>query len=425
MDPKNIVIIDTDPSFSERFNARLKYRKLDSKFKLINVELKTVNKDEMIQKCIEDTKKIILNTEIAAVLVDIHLIESGAKLDTSGIPLAVEIKNIFPTIPVYNVTGKVSLDEQLELVSDATMELNDGVLVKSYFEEGGLTERRLMKIVKPRYSKMLCDDIEQKQGQKVNNEKRDADVAIITALYEDEFENIKPIFNLERDRSGKNSNYHFGVFKTKAGQETKIIATYQPTTGMVDAAILASDILIKFNPKYLIMTGVCGGKDAADVSFGDIVVADKVFTFQKGKITDLEQQIEHEVCEVDHNLISRIRENQDEIIFNIQNEDRSRKSYYRKHPIKLFIQPMACSLSVINKEGYFTENIESVNRNTIAVDMESYAIARACVLLNNGTRPVIVKSIMDKTKEKSDESKSFAAYTSAQFLKHLVTTVLF
>lgn len=54
---------------------------------------------------------------------------------------------------------------------------------------------------------------------------------------------------------------------------------------MVDAAILASEILIRFKPKYLIMTGVLGGKPN-ETNIGDVIIATKVFEIDKGKITE-------------------------------------------------------------------------------------------------------------------------------------------
>lgn len=86
---------------------------------------------------------------------------------------------------------------------------------------------------------------------------------------------------------------------------------------------------------------------------------------------------------------------------------------------------MACSTMVINKEGFFEDTLKSIDRKTIAVEMESYGVARACRYANKGkTKPIIFKSVMDFTFNKSDNDgkinwKKFAAYTSAQFMNYL------
>jgi nucleoside phosphorylase len=89
--------------------------------------------------------------------------------------------------------------------------------------------------------------------------------------------------------------------------------------------------------------------------------------------------------------------------------------------IKVRFDPMACSLSVIDKEDYFEFEIKERDRKTKAVEMESYGVARAAQKANGGeTKFLIFKSVMDKASSKTDQYKEKAAYTSAQFLKHLL-----
>jgi nucleoside phosphorylase len=92
-----------------------------------------------------------------------------------------------------------------------------------------------------------------------------------------------------------------------------------------------------------------------------------------------------------------------------------------KKKVDIHFEPMACSTMVINKEGYFEDHIKTVNRKTIAVEMESYGVARACQFGNEGkTKWIIFKSVMDNTKQKTDEAKKFAAHTSALFMKEIL-----
>ncbi len=57
--------------------------------------------------------------------------------------------------------------------------------------------------------------------------------------------------------------------------------------------------------------------------------------------------------------------------------------------------------------------------------MESYGVARACKIGNSGnTKALIIKSIMDKSQDKDDAYKTYAALTSALFVKHLIINVL-
>jgi hypothetical protein len=53
--------------------------------------------------------------------------------------------------------------------------------------------------------------------------------------------------------------------------------------------------------------------------------------------------------------------------------------------------------------------------------MESYAVSRACELVNNGkTKALIIKSAMDNTKDKVDGAKPYAAWTSAMFVRYIL-----
>ena len=89
--------------------------------------------------------------------------------------------------------------------------------------------------------------------------------------------------------------------------------------------------------------------------------------------------------------------------------------------INIHFEPMACSTMVINKDGFFEDHIKYIDRQTIAVEMESYGVARACQFGNEGkTNWVIFKSVMDNMNQKDDRAKRFAANTSALFLKHLI-----
>ena len=274
------------------------------------------------------------------------------------------------------------------------------------------------------------------------------DYAIITALYKDEFEEVKKLFNFdEKDIIDTGIiEYHVGTLKNNNFK--KIVAAIPNATGMVDSAIVATQMLEFFRPKYLLMAGVCGG--TSDMNFGDVVVGSQIYTFQKGKVSDLKGkndnkielydreskiidydhlydedgkhinisiekfEIEHDsVISLDPNINSKIIRKQKDIQDLINEE---LKPFNRA--IKIDLKPIACSTMVINKNGYFEDNIRSINRKTAAVEMESYGVARACTFANNGkTKSIIFKSVMDNMKNKGDEEKRFAAHTIATRMK--------
>lgn len=275
------------------------------------------------------------------------------------------------------------------------------------------------------------------------------DYAIITALYENEYEAIEKLFDFDENK------FKTGTTIYKSGKlkhtEIQVITCFATKTGMVEASIIATEMIHLFSPKYIFMPGVCGGAD--DTKLGSVIVAEKVFLFQKGKVSDLKEETENgnqtikiyynndeidknkitdhagnkinlivekfesesETIDIDTELVTLIKP----VLKNIENK--INEPYAENEKIKVQLEPMACSMMVINKEDYFDETILPIERKTKAVEMESYGIARASKIANGGkTKSLIFKSVMDKTKLKDDDYKEKAAYTSAQFLKYLL-----
>lgn len=273
--------------------------------------------------------------------------------------------------------------------------------------------------------------------------------AIIAALYE-EFEEVAKHFEWIKEHEIRTLKKIYRIGHLRNRPEKKIVAAVPSSTGMVDAAIIATQMLELFKPKYLLMSGVCGGKP--NLKFGSIVVANKVFQFQKGKISDivLEKGKKIELFDTNKNKIDYEHlydENGNQIVVRVEKfeiehdsiipihslvkdqlepelkriEDAINQPYSDEDKISIVLEPIACSTMVIDKEDYFKEIIKPIDRKTVAVEMESYGVARACEFANNGkTKFIIFKSVMDHMSNKGDSKKRLAAYTSAQFLKHLL-----
>lgn len=275
--------------------------------------------------------------------------------------------------------------------------------------------------------------------------------AVITALYDDEFEEVEKIFDFEEKESIKTGTTIYKVGKLK-NTDIKVVACFATKTGMIEASIIATEMINMFTPKYIFMPGVCGG--ANSTKFGSVIVAEKVFIFQKGKVSDLKEKTEDgiqktkllynnkefnkfkltnsngeriniivekfehesEVIEIDTELSNLLKP----ILKSIKNKI-NEPYKLDSEKIEVQLETMACSMMVVNKEDYFDDTILPIDRKTKAVEMESYGVARAAKIANGGkTKFLIFKSVMDKTQLKNDGYKEKAAYTSAQFLKHLL-----
>ena len=258
-----------------------------------------------------------------------------------------------------------------------------------------------------------------------NTKKNRIDFAIVTALFDDEFQNVIKVFDLKQDSNLNIGNKRIYSGRLKAFPDKKVIGIYQTSSGRTDASTLTTEIIKEFNPRYIFMTGVCGGN--SDTSFGDIVVAKFVFTFNKGKISDEGFFRELELVKINEDEIRKIVEHKEELLLEVKKQliaDTSVSEKYKDfnyQNLKVSIDPVACSDMVINKTNYFNEMIKIVERKVTAVEMESYGFARAAESTNSGTTTgIIIKSVMDNTVNKNDKAKPYASHTSALFLKTLL-----
>lgn len=249
---------------------------------------------------------------------------------------------------------------------------------------------------------------------KNSQENLTVDYVVITALELDEMEKVLPMIQKTGRQDNDKHLIEYGFFKGKP--EKKVAYASQVSTGMVDASILATEMLVRYNPKFLIMTGVLGGKPK-DTKIGDVVVSTKVFTIDKGKISkddNFKREIEN--SNTDNAYVKSFQRDKSKIIQFIKDKDGT-----RSQSINIHFEPVACVRQVIDKKGYFDDKITTIDRKTIALEMEGYGIARACELVNNGkTTPIIIKSVMDNTQSKTDGAKTYAAWTSAAFLEYII-----
>jgi nucleoside phosphorylase len=251
----------------------------------------------------------------------------------------------------------------------------------------------------------------------VPQQQQEFDYAVITALEEEEMEKILPMFTKEGELNNTRNYIEYGHLKSNP--QKKIVYASQHNSGMVDAAILTTEILTRCKPKYLIMVGVLGGKPN-DTNIGDVVIATKVFTIDSGKITDYGFKKEANVAQTESKEIKKISREKNAIQEFINRSDDTRKTN-----ISIHFGPIACVNQVIDKKGFFEDNISEIERKAIALEMESYAVVRACHLVNEGkTIPLIIKSVMDNTQNKTDNAKTYAAWTSAKFLEYILNNDL-
>jgi len=252
------------------------------------------------------------------------------------------------------------------------------------------------------------------------------DVAVLCALRDPELERVLDLMTSVEEiqatsRGGIPSRTVYKGHLTPlrgTGYQPTIVAAHQARTGMVDAAILSAELLIRWRPHLLAMTGVCGGRASEGVRVGDLIVPTEIVLYGSGKHTDAGFEAEPQVISLEQGLAHRVSAAARSIAFQVSQEWPGP----HRDAIQVHTAPLACGEAVVDKKGMLDEEIAKIHRKIAGVDMESFSVVRATqILADSETVPFVVKGVMDLTHRKQQEQdKEFAAFASARFLYHFV-----
>ena len=117
------------------------------------------------------------------------------------------------------------------------------------------------------------------------------DICIFCALAE-EARAVIEIFErigraeFQSGRSRHNREYRHTTVRSLEGEPLTVHLSWPPDMGPQEASLHITRILDEFRPSCAIMTGICAG-DRRKVVLGDLIVADRAFTYDAGKfVTD-------------------------------------------------------------------------------------------------------------------------------------------
>ncbi len=261
------------------------------------------------------------------------------------------------------------------------------------------------------------------------------DVAIITAIpvekdavhkLSDEWEKV--------EIEGDSTIYYHTQWK-KDGKNIKVITTSLTQMGMVSATAITSKMIYNFAPRYIVMTGIAGGVKE-EYEFGDIIIPKEVKDYCSGKYTtpNGEEQLSKEnplkyfvptaaSISTNFDITNKMSGNFEEELRRIHKG----WIYANKYKIpSLRTGYMASGDSVVQNSAVIDIMIKNHLRQADGLDMEAYGVYYAAEqAISPKPVPICIKSISDfANKEKSDDHQAYAAYTSAQFAKYFVMTLI-
>lgn len=247
-----------------------------------------------------------------------------------------------------------------------------------------------------------------------------ADLAIITALGS-ELEAVLALdFEWKSFRlNGDPTLYHRGQIDTYDGKKS-VVAASALRKGMAASAVIATKLILKFQPKILAMTGICAGVKGK-TNLGDVIIGDPTWDWGSGKHAETEEgsamfRVSPKQSELNVGVANRC----DEIARCPEFKKDIRANWTGPVPNGAFnchIGPMASGASVIANSSV-AEEISSQNRDLIAIEMEAFAVMiSAEYATTDQLLSIAVKSVCDYAdKDKQDNWQAYAAYTSARFI---------
>src|SRR6266567_6953695 len=219
--------------------------------------------------------------------------------------------------------------------------------------------------------------------------------------------------------------YRFAMLKNNKDESLNLHVSWLPRYGPQEMTLHLSRVLEECQPRIAIMTGICAG-DVQRVQLGDLVVAERTFTYDNGKLTlDEHGRTVHEhdtmTYQLDANILQFLGlfDKWKPLIAALERSpspSEQRKEHNIQQPkerreIKCHIKPMASSSAV--RADHPFEDVRAPVRGTVAIDMEGAAFG--LVMSHHPLiRWLVVKGVCDYAdRNKSDVYHNYAAHASA------------
>lgn len=265
-------------------------------------------------------------------------------------------------------------------------------------------------------------------GREIISPSYGCDVAVITALDTPEYDALlrngwqwAPAEPLDDTTFVRKASF------TSSGNTFSAASAYCPKMGLVPAALIAAKIVTGLRPKFLVMSGICGGVKGR-VNYGDPVIADPCWDWQRGKHILKEGEQEFEIRPEQLPLAQEIRSRWEQL--------RADKSFWSSlkdawpsapdTELRVRLGPSVSGASVLANPA-IVEDIKTQHGGLLAVEMEAYAVMAAASLAAR-PRPVAFscKSVCDFADEKKDDKwQTYASYTSARAITEFFERYMF
>lgn len=190
--------------------------------------------------------------------------------------------------------------------------------------------------------------------------------------------------------------------------------------GNIASAVVVSQVISVWNPRYIILTGIAGGTKAKNRNLGDVLVAEQLTYYEHGKILDGNDERRYQTLPSSFDLLG--------VAHSISGNDWFKKvrltpPYGTTRIPEVHFGVFAVGEKVIASET-FADSLSTDWAKLIGIEMEGFGAAMAA--FRSETRPgfLMVKSICDwADSTKRDTWQKYAAHTAAAFTVNLLTNI--
>lgn len=249
------------------------------------------------------------------------------------------------------------------------------------------------------------------------------DVGLVCALHSPELTAFKSVCGdsvnwKEEPANGFTHVYESCALETERGRRLTVVASTQTTMGLTSAAILTTQLIMRYRPRLVVMVGIAAGTRAGGKQFGDVLVADPSIDYNSGKLVDDNgtqrlQPDPHPVGIAKRIRAVLLRYSQDTELFDGFRDNWKGKT--PEMPNRLHVGAVGAADQVIDNPDKIKE-IQLSWRKLIGLEMETYGVYRACEESPAPSpRHVAFKAVCDFGEKKTDDWQEYAAFMAASF----------
>ena len=253
-------------------------KKMSNAAKVSSSELKEWVNDALVNY-LEDN-------DIDLIILDFYLYKkeekNTQKIDSSsGYKILEEIrKSSIKNIPIFANSFKnhdllATDDSYLSTLAGVIAKKADKDKYKSYFKKEIFLLNRMILLA---------------EGYK--KDKIKSDIVVICALKK-EIIPVAGLLELKEDTSDTSKMLYTGDIEGKNNKKLKIVAVTKEQMGMAAASTLTTQMIEKYNPKFVVMTGIAAGIDDSQ-NFLDILMPAYIHNWQSGKFKTIEDKTKTE-----------------------------------------------------------------------------------------------------------------------------------